>query len=183
MADFTKVVPFILHWEGGYQNDKDDLSGSDTNKGITRAVWNSIYGTGDQSNKDFMAMPQDKWNHVFKSLYWDKIYGDQLVSQNVANLLVDFVWASGTHFPVLNVQDILIHAFGEHIAEDGSFGPGTLKAINEVDQNVLYKDIIAKRFWYIDQIILAHPTQIKWKNGWTNRINSLVNFNATGIIK
>ena len=183
MADYLKLIPFILHWEGGYQKDPDDMSGTDTNKGITRTTWNSVYGTGDQSNADFMSMPQDKWNHIFKTLYWDKIYGDQLISQNIASMLVDFCWASGTHFPTIDTQDILIHAFSEHISEDGVFGPGTLKAVNEVDQDALYKAIIAKRLWFIDQIILSHPTQIKWKNGWINRINSLINFNTTGIIK
>lgn len=32
MADYRKLKPFILKWEGGYVNDKDDLGGA-TNKG------------------------------------------------------------------------------------------------------------------------------------------------------
>jgi hypothetical protein len=30
-----------------------------------------------------------------KSLYWDKWKADQIKSQSVANILVDWVWASG----------------------------------------------------------------------------------------
>ena len=34
MANSSKLVPFILQWEGGFVNDPDDLGGA-TNKGIT----------------------------------------------------------------------------------------------------------------------------------------------------
>ena len=180
MANYKSLIPFILYWEGGYQKDPNDLSGTDTNKGITYTTWKSVFG---DTHDRFMKMVPEDWETIFKNKYWDLMCGDKINYQSIVNLCVDWCWASGRHYPSIDIQDILIHAFGNHITEDGQFGPATVAAINGDDEQRLLSTIIEKRMWYCDQVVLAHPSQQKFIKGWKNRINSLVNFNKTGKIK
>lgn len=185
MANSKHVVPFIKSAEGGLsknpadtasQNPITDGSGYHTNKGITWTSWSSIFGTDADSIKRFYAMNDDDWDAIFRKFYWSQMLGDSINSQRIADIIVDWVWGSGKHYPEIDVQDILIHTFGEHITEDGSFGPATVKAINEVDEQKLWDAIVAKRFWYLEQIVLAHPSQNIWLKGWKNRMNNLIAF-------
>lgn len=108
--------------------------------------------------------------------FWNSMLGDQIKSQRIADMIFDWVWGSGKHYPEIDIQDILVHTFGQHIAIDGNFGPATIQAINSVDQPGEYQAIIAKRFWYFDQIVLAHPSDKQWLQGWKNRVNQLIEF-------
>lgn len=173
MADFKHVIPFIKKAEGGWVNDPAD-TGGETNKGITYKVWCTVFGT---SNHDrFMKMSDEDWGAIFKPLFWDVMLGDGINSQRIADMIVDWVWGSGKHYPECDIQDILIHTFGQHITEDGNFGPATIAAINAVDEQKEYDAIVAKRFWYLDQIVKAHPTNQRFIKGWQNRMNNLIAF-------
>jgi len=173
MADYKHIIPFIKKAEGGYVNDKDD-AGGETNKGITWKTWLSVFA--DNTHDKFLAMSDEDWELIFKHNYWNKMCGDDIHSQRIADMIVDWVWGSGKHYPEADVQDILIHAFGQHIAEDGDFGQATINAINSVDEETLFNDIVAKRFWYFDQCVVAHPTNAKFLQGWKNRLNHLIQY-------
>ena len=43
MADYTKLVPFIRKWEGGFSNNPKDKGGA-TNNGVTLATYRMVYG-------------------------------------------------------------------------------------------------------------------------------------------
>ena len=38
MANYKQIIPFILSWEGGFCNRKNDRGGA-TNKGVTINTW------------------------------------------------------------------------------------------------------------------------------------------------
>ena len=101
MADVRKLAPFILKWEGGFVNDPDDLGGA-TNMGVTIGTWKSCGydkdGDGDIDVDDLHLLTrEDVVNRVLKPHYWDRWKADEIKSQSVANILVDWVWASGAH--------------------------------------------------------------------------------------
>jgi lysozyme family protein len=178
MASHTNIIPFIRRAEGGWVNDPLD-AGGETNAGITYAAWKAIFG---DTHDRFMAMSNDDWGMVFKHGYWDAMLGDKIDSQRIADIIVDWVWGSGVHYPEIDIQDILIHAFADHIAEDGSFGPATVAAINDADEQKLWDAIVAKRFWYLDAITAAHPTNQRFLQGWKNRMNHLITFETDGTL-
>ncbi len=177
MADFKHIIPFIKRAEGGYANDPLD-NGGETNKGITYKVWCSVFG--NNAHDRFITMSDEDWGAIFKKLFWDQTLGDQIKSQRIADILVDWIWGSGKHYPEADVQDILIHAFGQHITEDGNFGPATVATLNSVDEQTLWTDIVAKRFWFLDQCVVSHPTNARFLQGWKNRMNHLITFETTG---
>ena len=102
-----------------------------------------------------------------KSLYWDKWKADQIKSQSVANILVDWVWASG-NYGVKIPQKLL------GVTADGIVGKNTLAAVNNYpSQHELFDKIRQERLDYIDRICKSRPTNEKYRRGWCNRINNL----------
>lgn len=189
MANYKTLVPFIKRAEGGLTKNPADTASSNpvpdgrgyhTNKGITWTVWSGFYGTDAASIKRFYDMSDDDWGVIFKKLFWNKVLADSIKSQRIADVIVDWVWGSGFHYPEVDIQDILAHTFGEHISVDGQFGPATIAALNESDEQKLWDTIVAKRFWYLDQIVAIHPSNSIFLQGWKNRMNHLIEFEKSG---
>ena len=99
MADYRKLIPIIKKWEGGWANDKDDLGGA-TMMGVTIGTYTNYCrrkGKGKPSNEDLRNITKEEWEDIFKTLYWDRWKADEIENQSIANILVDWVWASGVH--------------------------------------------------------------------------------------
>jgi lysozyme family protein len=173
MANHLLLPPFILPAEGGYVNNPNDKGGM-TNKGITWTVWVSVFG---DTHDRFMAMSSDDWSVIFKKLYWDKALADDIDSQRIANLIVDWLWGSGQYYPEKDTQEIVNTVLHGHIATDGVFGPATIAAINSANEEELYNDLIARRKDFIDNIVKTNPSQEEFHQGWINRLNKLVEYN------
>ena len=164
MANSKILEPFILKWEGGFVNDKDDLGGA-TNMGVTLATYRSVFGSNKTVN-DLKRMTRVQWGVIFKKYYWDKWKADDIKDQNVANILVDWVWASGV-YGIKIPQRVL------GVDVDGIVGPKTIAAVNASDGRKLFDNINQERKDFIDRICQTRPQNKKFKNGWLNRINSL----------
>ena len=168
MANSSKLIPFILQWEGGFVNDPDDLGGA-TNKGITIGTFTEYKkrkGQKAPTVEDLKNISDAEWHDVFKSLYWDRWKADEIKNQSVANIIVDWVWASGVH-GIKRPQKLL------GVASDGLVGPKTIAAINVADPRKLFDAIKADRAKFIDEICKARPKNEKYRKGWMNRINAI----------
>ena len=149
MADVRKLAPFILKWEGGFVNDPDDLGGA-TNMGVTIGAWKSCGydkdGDGDIDVDDLHLLTrEDVVNRVLKPYYWDRWKADSIQDQSVANILVDWIWASGVH-GIKIPQDLL------GVIPDGIVGPKTLVAVNSRNPRELFDQIKIARFDFIEDI-------------------------------
>ena len=92
MASIDILFPFILSWEGGYSNDPNDLGGP-TNKGVTIADYREYRkqcGLPEPSIEDLKRITDAEVMDLLKRRYWDQWKADQIVSQGVANALVDY---------------------------------------------------------------------------------------------
>ena len=170
MADVNKLAPFILKWEGGFVNDPDDLGGA-TNMGVTIGAWKSCGydkdGDGDIDVDDLHLLTrEDVVNRVLKPHYWDRWKADEIKSQSVANILVDWVWASGAHG--IKIPQRLLG-----VTVDGIVGPKTIAAVNAKNPRELFDMIKIARFDFIEDICRKRPTNNKFKRGWMNRINDI----------
>ena len=164
MADYRKLKPFILRWEGGYINDQADL-GKQTNKGVTLSTYRSVFGK-NKTVSDLKKITDEQWEFIFKKFYWDKWKADDIKDQNVANILVDWLWCSGS-YGIKIPQRVL------GVSVDGIVGSKTIAAINARDGRELFDTIKQERKDFIDRICQTRPQNRKFKNGWMNRINSL----------
>lgn len=166
MAKAELLKPFILKWEGGFVNDPLDRGGA-TNKGITIGTFRNFYGQR-ATVEQLKNITDEQWLHIFKNGYWDKWKGDNIINQSVANICVDWAWASGTGTSIKQVQRIL------GVAVDGIVGKDTLNAINTADPKTLFDKIHAKRIEFVEDIVRRNPSQSRFIRGWKNRINAII---------
>ena len=163
MAKSEILKPFILSWEGGFANIKGDRGGA-TNKGVTIATYRSVFGK-ERTVDDLKTLTDVEWMHIFNTLFWNRWQADHIKDQSVANLLVDWVWASG-NYGVRLPQRIL------GVAIDGVVGPKTLAAVNDYpDQEKLFKMLWQEREDFFKRI--GTGTQKKFLKGWLNRLNGI----------
>ena len=165
MAKAELLKPFILRWEGGFVDDPLDRGGA-TNKGITIGTFRNFYGK-DATVEQLKNITDEQWLHIFKSGYWDKWKADEIENQSIADIVVDWAWASGTVTSIKQVQKIL------GVAVDGIVGNDTLTAINIAGQRSLFDKIRSMRIEFVENIVKRNPSQSRFLKGWKNRINSL----------
>lgn len=168
MAKAELLKPFILKWEGGFVNDPIDKGGA-TNKGITIGTFRQFYGK-DATVEQLKHITDEQWLHVFKAGYWDRWKADRITNQSIANILVDWVWASG-------VWGIKIPQRVLGVTEDGIVGEKTLAALNTQNPAEFFAKIKTERIKFVDDIVRRNPEQVRFIKGWKNRINEF-NFSA-----
>ena len=132
---------------------------------MTLATYRSVFGS-KKTAKDLKRMTRVQWGIIFKKYYWDKWKADDIKDQNIANILVDWIWCSGS-YGIKIPQKVL------GVSVDGIVGSKTIAAINARDGRKLFDTIKQERKDYIDRICQARPQNNKFKKGWLNRINSL----------
>jgi lysozyme family protein len=168
MADVSKLLPKILQWEGGYVNDPLDKGGA-TNMGITLKTWQAVGydldGDGVITAEDIKLLKPEHVQVVLKKNYWDFWKADTINNQSVAEILVDWLWASGPK-TIRNVQMIL------DTVADGCVGTKTIAAINNWNQEKLHSRIKEARVEFVDAIIARDPSQKRFELGWKRRIAS-----------
>jgi len=164
MADIKQFIPFLQSWEGGFVNHKNDKGGA-TNKGVTFATFQYHYGK-DKTVDDLKAITDDQWMHIFKSGYWNICKADQIKSQAVANMLVDWTYNSGRH-GIKYIQKVL------YLASDGCVGPMTINAINKCDELTLFNTLKQGRELFFLNIVERDSTQSRFLKGWLRRLNSI----------
>lgn len=164
MADYKKLIPIIKRWEGGYVNHPLDKGGC-TNSGVTISAYRYAFGKS-KTCEDLKNMKDEEWEYIFKTNYWNRWCADQINSQAIANICVDYVWASGV-YGIKYVQQIL------GVVVDGIVGQKTLAALNGYkNQKQLFEKIWARRKKHFDDIVKRNPSQKVFLKGWYNRLNS-----------
>lgn len=169
MANVNKLAPWILKWEGGFVNDPDDLGGA-TNKGVTLSTYMQYCrkkGYPVPTVERLKNLSDREWTEILKTMYWDRWKADQIVDQSVANILVDWVWASGAHG--IKIPQRLLG-----VTVDGIVGPKTIAAVNSRNPRELFDLIKIARFDFIEDICRKRPVNNKFKRGWLNRINDFI---------
>ena len=138
--------------------------------GVTIATWRKVGydkdGDGDIDVDDLMLLTtSDVENRVLKPHYWDRCKADTIKSQDVANILVDWVWASGA-WGIKYTQQIL------GVGMDGIVGPKTIEAINSADPEWLFRMMWQRRSQHFCECA-GQPGQSKFLRGWLRRLSGI----------
>ena len=165
MADYRNIIPFIKRFEGGYVNHPNDKGGC-TNMGVTISIFRQYYGR-NKTCEDLRKLTEEQWQYIFKKGFWDRIQGDKIECQSVANMIADYVWASGV-YGIKYVQKLL------GVSADGIIGAKTLLAINSYPSSKeLFERIRQRRLDHFDAIVKNNPSQKVFLKGWKRRVNSM----------
>lgn len=186
MANIEKYIPIVLRWESGvtvnqnetlesafnrakkrgFANDPNDNGGA-TMVGVTIGTYRAYCrykGKKTPTVNDLKSITYKEWRDIIHTMYWAKWKADLIEDQNVANMLVDWVWMSGQGVGIKKVQKLL------GITVDGIVGPKTLDAVNKSGKDLLTL-VYNARIAHFNAIIKANQSQKKWLKGWMNRIN------------
>jgi lysozyme family protein len=177
MASFDKAYSLVIRHEGGYVNDPDD-KGGETYRGISRR-YNPTWPGWQIIDRIKQTRPI-KFNEIinevnlkvlvkqlYKANYWDRIKGDQIRSQEVANIFFDF-YVMTMQGAVTTMQKALVSQ-GKRISVDGAFGAQTLAAINAADPASLHDTFKLLRAEYHKRRVERDPSQAKFLKGWLAR--------------
>ena len=163
MAKYEKLIPTVLKWEGGFVNHPSDPGGA-TNSGVTLSTFRSVYGK-DKTVQDLKNMTMEQWEYIFKTRFWDRWKADDIDNQAIANLLVDWLWASGV-YGIKYPQEVL------GVKTDGIVGLKTLAAINYYpNKKELFEKLWNTRKKHFEDIVRNRPQSKVFLKGWLRRLS------------
>jgi uncharacterized protein YukJ len=125
-----------------------------TNKGVTYAVWKSIFGS--ENDKRFLEMSHGDWVKVFDSLYWNK-HGKSSKYESVNALLVSYAWGGSKDPTISGAKKIL--------------GVNSLDMVSEAEAVAALISARAQLFINISQPGNKNNT---FRKGWINATNAFV---------
>ena len=187
MAQLEKMIPFLIFWETGVKDASADIGtlfnmakakglandpadkGGVTLVGVTIGTYRDYcrrMGKGGPSVSGLSRLSYAEWLDILKTMFWDRWQADQITSQRVAHMLVDWVWMSGV-YGITIPQKLL------GVKADGIVGPKTLAAVNSRDPSSLSELLKRERIAYIDRICSSRPSNRRFRSGWLRRITSL----------
>ena len=163
MAKYEKLIPTVLKFEGGFANHPSDPGGA-TNSGVTLSTFRSVYGK-DKTVQELKNMTMEQWEYIFKTRFWDRWKADDIDNQAIANLLVDWLWASGV-YGLKYPQEVL------GVKTDGIVGLKTLAAINYYpNKKELFEKLWNRRKKHFEDIVRNRPQSKVFLKGWLRRLS------------
>ena len=157
-ASFAKV----MQSEGGYVWDKDD-AGGETNLGVTVGAWGAYLGRSIQPG-EMKALTQDDVKPFYKSMYWDKVKGDDLPS-GVDYAVFDFAVNAGAG----RAAKFLQRSVGA--VDDGVIGSGTLSLVEKTHPTILLDNFAEQKERFYNGLVAINPSQQKFLKGWMARVD------------
>ncbi len=173
-AQFDRIQPFILKWEGLWVNDPNDRGG-ETYRGICRklypklAVWRSLDALKTNAEKrryKGTAAELREIDDLYYSLYYKTCSADKVNNARLSLYIYNFSVNAG---PV-RAKKLLQKAVGVKV--DGIVGNGTLGAVNTCP-NIAEKYMAQLESYYRSIGVGNNASFLK---GWLNRLVAAKNF-------
>jgi len=172
MADFNVAFKETMKAEGGYVNDKDD-PGGETYMGIARtrnSKWPGWVTIDLLKNKSNFPKSLDKNDEVqrqvkelYEANYWDKVRGDEIKDQDIAESIFDFAVNAGPRTSAKLAQ------FAVKAEPDGVIGPKTIEKINADDPRAFLAVFALAKIGRYVKICEKRTTSRKYFFGWVRR--------------
>jgi lysozyme family protein len=161
-SNFDACFAKVIKSEGGYVNDPADRGG-ETNLGVTIGAWGAYLNRAIQPG-EMKALTVDIVKPFYKSMYWDKVRGDDL-PVGVDYAVFDFAVNAG----VGRAAKFLQRAVGA--LDDGAIGPGTLALVAKTTPGKLLDNFAEQKEAFYNTLADNNPTQQKFLKGWLARVD------------
>jgi lysozyme family protein len=165
MAQFAPAFREMIRNEGGYRLvDVPGDRGKLTYAGIARnfhPAWTGwrYVDADDLGNRRLAPLVRE----FYRAEFWDKISGDRIARQAVAQSLFDFAVNAGVTVAAKLAQRVV------GAAPDGRIGPLTLGKLNAMDERVFILRFALAKITRYAEICNKDRSQTKFLLGWVNR--------------
>lgn len=178
MASFDKAIINTFKAEGGFQQDSSDNANYvngiliGTNRGISAQGYYAYYKKVPTVN-DIKKLTVEQAKEIFKGNYWDKVCGDLINNQSVAELMFQFVIGSGLS-QISDIKDIANKIGGKTVLtlNDLPITKQDAFFINSINQESFHARMKEWRFDLYNRIVAKNPAKQKFLKGWQNRLNT-----------
>jgi lysozyme family protein len=157
MAEFKIAADKTLAKEGGYVCDPED-HGMTTRYGVSQKSYPTL---------DIKNLTIEQALEIYKKDYWDKINGDLINSQDIANKIFDIAINCGVFIASIKAQKTAKMVTGDHLFIDGVIGNKTLASINACDPQLFLLKFRELMLAYYESL-----NQPKFIRGWKIRLMS-----------
>lgn len=168
MATFENAMQLIRKYEGdAYVNDPLDYGG-ETKCGIAKRFHPEI---------DIKNLTWEKAYPIYRAEYWDKISGDEIADQALAQEMLDIAvnigWKPSAQWTqhALNQLLVSIDDAADTLVEDGLIGPKSIMAINAYKRPwEIVRMLNGFQFSHYMKRIDDDPSQAKFLRSWLARV-------------
>lgn len=162
MAVFEIAYDKTLKAEGGYRltNIKGD-NGQQTYAGISRKFHPTWGGWAFIDRNEIP--PTDLVRGLYRVEFWEKVRGESIISQDIANNIYDFAVNTGVPIAIKLAQMVAA------VQADGVLGPKSLMALNSIDGHAFKMAYALAKVARYRDIIKRKPGQKKFITGWLTR--------------
>jgi lysozyme family protein len=156
MANFNDAIVKTLAKEGGAKfTDVANDKGGATKYGISQTAY---------PNLDIRHLTEQQARDIYKRDYWDRVGGDAIKSQIVAENIFDTAVNMGPRTASRLVQVTL-----DITPADGVIGASTIAVINKQPEETFISHFTLAKIARYANICMADKTQSKFLLGWINR--------------
>lgn len=180
MANFEPAYNLVAAAEGGYQAHPNDTGNYNslgqlvgTNWGISAPVYETWIGRPPTAD-DMRDMTKAEAKQIYRSNFWNKIQGDKINDQPVANIFFDGVVNHG-RTGIMIMQQVL------GLPADGIAGPVTITEINRRPPEQTYIQYREARRQFYRDLVSRKPALSVFLDGWINRIEKFQDYAGGGL--
>lgn len=178
MASFDLSAAKAFKAEGGYQADPADNANYcdgklvGTNRGISAVAYKGYYKKCP-TVEDMKRLTVNQALAIYKAGYWDKINGDRIKNQSVADLMFQYIIGSGAS-QLSDLKAIANTTAGKkQIAEiDTSITAREAEIINSLNQATYHNNLKVWRAAFFKRLVERVPEKRKFLQGWLNRLET-----------
>jgi lysozyme family protein len=156
MANFNDAIVKTLAKEGGAKfTDIANDKGGATKYGISQTAYPHL---------DIRNLTEQQAREIYKRDYWDRIGGDAIKSQAIAENIFDTAVNMGSRTTSRLVQVTL-----DITPADGVIGSASIAVINKQQEEIFIAHFTLAKIARYAKICMADKTQSKFLLGWINR--------------
>lgn len=178
MASFDVNMSTVIKAEGGYQNDPGDSANfcggvnAGTKYGVSAIGYKNAFGKCP-SPDTMRNLTIDTAKQVGKVNYWDKINGDKVLNQSVADMMFSYIWGSGAS-EISSIKAVANAIYGKRfsVENDNPITDKEVEVINSLDQEKFWLALREFRINFFHNLVKKDPNKYgKYLEGWLNRMS------------
>jgi len=183
MADFSRFFSTLLKHQSGFVLDPADPGGA-TNRGITLKDFQmharSLLGV-DPTMDNLKQLTDAQAAKIYKVQHWDKVCGDSIEPQELANIVFDFQVDAGANATRLLQRVLNELGASPPLPTHGVMDANTLASLAKADAQAVYKAYKQGRKDYYMNLVQQRPVLGKSLKGWLARVDAFPDHVAAAV--